>query len=65
MSMEYSLLTLKNQKRNVQERLKEISEGQYDKFDGKSVKKLETELEHKLRDLEFAIEYIEDYNVEF
>jgi hypothetical protein len=62
MSMEYALQVLKGQRRTIQEKLHELSE--HDRFESTSVKRLITQLEHNRGDLDFAIEYIEDYNVE-
>lgn len=63
MVVEYSLRVLKDQERKLQDKLFEIEKGEYDRYSPEHVKKLKTDLVHKLRDLQFSIEVLESYDL--
>jgi hypothetical protein len=61
MVVDYSIRVLKEQRTKLQDKLFEIADGQYDKHPKENIKKLKTDITHKLKDIEFAIEVLETY----
>lgn len=61
MSVDYSIRVLKEQRTKLQDKLFEIADGKYDKYPKENVEKLKADIEHKLNDIEFAIEVLETY----
>lgn len=61
MVVDYSIRVLKEQRNNLEDKLFEIADGEYDKYPKENIKKLKTDLTHKLKDIEFAIEVLETY----
>lgn len=61
MVVDYSIRVLKEQRNNLEDKLFEIADGEYDKYPKEYIKKFKTDLTHKLKDIEFAIEVLETY----
>jgi hypothetical protein len=57
----YSIQVLKDQRTKLDDKLDEINEGAYNRHPQENIKKLQTDLIHKLHDLQFTIELLESY----
>lgn len=61
MVVEYSLRILKERRNELLNTLFDIDNGEYDRHPKEYIKKLKTDITHKLKDIEFAIEVLETY----
>jgi hypothetical protein len=58
---DYSIKVLEEQRVKLQDKLFEITDGEYDKYPKENVEKLKTDITDKLKDIDFAIKVLKKY----